>query len=766
MVFSSETVSNQFAARKISPAAPPMFAAPRRPAGRFLVFRAFCVSAALVALVLPTAHAGEPQRVHFTNDIVPVFTKLGCNSGACHGKADGQNGFKLSLFGFEPAEDYEAIVNEARGRRLFLQAPAQSLLLRKPTGAMPHGGGKRLDPGSPYYALLVRWIEQGARKEQPTGRAVTGIEVVPGERLLARGGGQQLQVLARHADGTTTDVTGLAQFETNQPDLAGVSPTGLVTVKQRPGSAAIMARYQTHVGVFRGTVSLGSPSAAPPASEHWIDKLVFARLRELGLPASDVCDDSTFLRRVTIDIGGRLPTREEAKAFFADRATDKRARLIERLLDSQDYADYVATKWSAILRNRRRGASDDPAPTAAFRKWIRDSLAANKPYDQFVLEVLTVTGEEVANPPVVWYRELKDPAAAMEDAAQVFLGQRLGCAKCHHHPMEKWSQQDYWGFAAFFTAVDVKDAKPAKKAKDGTMTPAEPTRVMLKGGGATARNPRTKKIIPPTALEAGPLLLNAGDDPRAKLAEWMTDAKNPFFAKALVNRYWKHFFGHGLVDPEDDLRVTNPPANPELLDALARSFVESKYDLKQLVRAICTSKTYQLSAVPNGANAGDRQNHARFLARRLDAEVLLDAIDVVTLSPSKFKTAPAGLRAVQLPDNLSESYFLSAFGRPDAASACECERNNGATLAQAVHMLNSAEIQAKVAGPRAKALAEDSRPHAERIAELYLTALSRPPSKEEIATLVSFIEAKGGTQAAYEDVIWALINGREFLFNH
>ncbi|HTK73989.1 MAG TPA: DUF1549 and DUF1553 domain-containing protein, partial [Gemmataceae bacterium] len=483
-------------------------------------------------------------------------------------------------------------------------------------------------------------------------------------------------------------------------------------------------------------------------------------------PASDVCDDTTFLRRVTLDIGGRLPTREDAEAFLADRSGDKRERLIDRLLASTDYADYFATKWSAILRNRRRGPTDDPAPTAAFRKWIRDSLAANKPYDRFVREVLTVTGEEVANPPVVWYRELKDPAAAMEDAAQVFLGQRLGCAKCHHHPMEKWSQQDYWGFAAFFTSVDVKDAKPAKKAKDGTMTPAEPTRVMLKSGGATVKNPRTKKAVPPTALDAGPLALGADDDPRAKFADWMADAKNPFFAKALVNRYWKHFFGHGLVDPEDDLRVTNPPSNPELLDALARSFVESKYDLKRLIRDICTSRTYQLSAVPNGANAGDRQNHSRFLARRLDAEVLLDAIDAVTLSPSKFKTAPAGLRAVQLPDNLAESYFLSAFGRPDAASACECERNNGATLAQAVHMLNSAEMQEKLAGPRAKVLAEDSRPHAERIADLYLTALARRPSKAETDALVSFVTSKGGTQTAYADVIWVVINGREFLFNH
>jgi len=735
------------------------------------VFRPFRLVPVLLLLASSVAAAGEPERadasarVHFANEIVPVFTKLGCNSGACHGKADGQNGFKLSLFGFEPGEDYEALVNEARGRRLFLEAPGQSLLLRKPTATMQHGGGKRLDAGSPYYGLLLRWIEQGAQNELSPGRGVTGIDVVPDDRRLARGSSQQLQVIARHADGTTTDVTGLAQFESNQPELATVSPAGLVTVKHMAGSAAIMARYQTHVGVFRATVALGSP-IVPPASDHWIDKLVFARLRELGLPTSDVCDDSTFLRRVTIDIGGRLPMREEAEAFLADCAADKRERLIDRLLASEDYADCFATKWSAILRNRRRGAGDDPAPTAAFRNWIRDSLSANKPYDQFVREVLTVTGEEIANPPVVWYRELKDPASAMEDAAQVFLGQRLGCAKCHHHPMEKWGQQDYWGFAAFFAAVDVKDAKPAKKAKDGTMTSAEPTRVVLKDSGTTVKNPRTRKAVRPTALDAGPLALSAGDDVRAKLAEWMTDAKNPFFARALVNRYWKHFFGHGLVDPEDDLRVTNPPSNPALLDSLAKSFVESKYDLKQLVRAICTSKTYQLSAVPNGANAGDRQNHSRFLPRRLDAEVLLDAIDVVTLSPSKFKTAPAGLRAVQLPDNLSESYFLSAFGRPDAASACECERNNGATLAQAVHMLNSEELQAKLAGQRAKTLAEDKRPHAERIAELYLTALSRRPTTDETAALVSFVESKGGQQAAYEDVIWALINGREFVFNH
>ncbi len=703
--------------------------------------------------------------VHFVNQVVPIFTKFGCNAGGCHGKADGQNGFKLSLLGFEPQDDFEYVVKEARGRRVFANSPEYSLLLRKATGQIAHGGGKKLEPDSPFYTILRRWVEQGAPQGKANEGEVTRIEVFPKEGLLDRKGSQQIVVIAHHSDGSTTDVTRMTQFESNNPDLGSVDGNGLVNAKEIPGSAAVMVRYQSNVDVFRATVPLGVPVTDLPKPASYIDELVFKRFKDLGLPPSPICDDSTYIRRVMIDIAGRLPTPAETSAFLNDKSADKRENLVDKLLESPDYAEYFANKWSAILRNRRKAVNDDLRPTQAFHDWIRDAIKENKPYDQFVRGILTVSGEEVKDPPVVWFRELKEPTAQMEDTAQLFLGQRLGCAKCHHHPFEKWSQHDYWSMAAFFTKVDVKDSKPAKKSKD-KMDPAVPASVSMKSGSTEVKNPRTNKMVKPAGLDAPTIDFAKDEDPRGKLADWMTDAKNPFFAKSLVNRYWKHFLGRGLIDPEDDMRVTNPASNPDLLDALAKNFIESKYDLKKLVRAVCTSKTYQFSAVPNEFNADDRQNFSRFLPKRLNAEVLLDAIDDVTASKTNFKGV-TGLRAVQLPDNLFDSYFLSVFGRPDSASACECERNSDASLAQALHMFNSQEILAKVAGKRASDLAKDKRSHEERLTDLYLVAFSRKPTKEELENLTAYITKKTGKeQTAYEDIVWALINTKEFLFNH
>ncbi len=705
--------------------------------------------------------------VHFTNQVVPIFTKFGCNAGGCHGKADGQNGFKLSLLGFEPQEDHEYIVKEAKGRRVFFAAPENSLLVKKAIGAVPHGGGKKLDKSSPFYQVLVRWIEQGAPFDKSSEGAVTKIEVFPKDRVLEKEAGQQLLVIAHHADGGKIDVTRMAHFESNSADISEVSTTGYVTTKKVPGTSAVMVRYQSFVDVFRGTVPMGAPVENLPKSDHPFDKLVFNRLKELGLPPSELADDSTFLRRITIDIAGRLPTKTETEEFLKDTSADKREKLIDRLLASPEYGDYFAMKWGAILRNRRKNPNDDIKPTAAFREWIKKAITENKPYDQFVRDLLTVTGEEIKDPPVVWYRELKDQTTAMEDVAQLFLGQRLGCAKCHHHPMEKWSQHDYWSFAAFFSKWEVKEAKPAKKNKDNTMTPAEPTTLVLKNGKVETKNPRTNKVVMPAGLGEVPMSGVIDGDLRTHLADWMTNPKNPYFAKSLVNRYWKHFMGRGLVDPEDDLRITNPATNPELLDALAKSFIESKYDLKKLVRDIATTKTYQLSALPNKYNADDTQNYSRFLPKRLPAEVLLDAVDDVTLSKSKFGKGVQGTpRAVQLPDNVVDSYFLSVFGRPDSSSACECERAGGASLAQALHMYNSTEIQTKVAGPRIVEMAKSKLTPAQRIEEIYLIALSRKPTTEETETLVKYLEKKGGNQAAYEDVLWVILNTKEFMFNH
>ncbi|MBX7167728.1 MAG: DUF1553 domain-containing protein [Pirellulales bacterium] len=702
-------------------------------------------------------HFADQLPINFPNQVVPVFTKFGCNSGGCHGKASGQNGFKLSLLGFEPSEDFEYLVKEARGRRLFPAAPDRSLLLVKAINAVPHGGGMRLPADSHEYRLLKRWIAQGMPYGSDSDPKVARIEVFPARRQMDRQGGQQLCVIAHYTDGSTEDVTRMAQFDPNDPEMADVSATGLVHTHDLSGDVAVMARYQGQVSVFRATVPLGIVVAETPVAANFIDELVFAKLRELGVPPSPLADDATFLRRVTIDLAGRLPTPAETQAFATESDPEKRTKWIEQLLASGDYADYFANKWAAVLRNKRRDAAGMHG-TYAFHDWIRESLYFNKPYDQIVREVLTASGEIAANPPVAWYREVKDANQQVEDCAQLFLGLRIQCARCHHHPFEKWSQRDYYGFQAFFSTI-------ARKPGD---YPGE-ERVFARRAKAVAKHPKTGETLEPTGLGAAPLDVSPDRDPRQALVDWMADPANPFFAPALVNRYWKHFFDRGLVDPEDDMRVTNPASNPELLNALARHFIDSKFDLKDLVRLICNSRTYQLSSEPNEYNLSDKQNFSRYYPKRLTAEVLLDAINQATLSSTEFDGQPAGTRAVQLPDQGSNTYFLTVFGRPQSDTACECERSQEANLAQCLHLLNSPEIQGKLTngkGRAAQLAADQARPAAEKIRELYLWVYSRPPADEELQVALAHLEKNQGSQAAYEDVLWALINTKEFLFNH
>ncbi|MGF1582936.1 MAG: DUF1549 domain-containing protein [Gemmataceae bacterium] len=713
----------------------------------------------------------EDLPINFANEVVPIFTRYGCNSGGCHGKSGGQNGFSLSLLGFEPQEDFDFLVKEGRGRRILPSIPTYSLLLRKASGQMAHGGGGRIKVDSAAYRVLRRWIEQGTPYGDKDDPVVSRIEVTPASRVLAPNSSQQLVVVAHYSDGSTKDVTSLAQFESNATDLAHVSESGVVTTSELPGVVAVMARFQIHVGVFRATIPLDAPMESMPVENNFIDRLVFKQLKSLGLPPSEGCKDSTFLRRVTIDIAGRLPTFEETKKFLADESKDKRAKLVDRLLATEDYADYFANKWSAVLRNKRENSKEDTKPTFAFHRWIRESLAKNKPYDHFVREILTATGKEVQTPPVTWYREVRGPSAQLEDVSQLFMGQRIGCAKCHHHPLEKWSQDDYYGFAAFFSQVKYKDPPRPKRTKKNRKKKGKVAKPLLEilhqPGIAKAKNPRSGDFVYPTGLGGKTMKLPANVDPRTKLADWLTSPKNPYFARVLVNRYWKHFMGRGLVEPEDDMRVTNPPTNPELLDALEQHFIASKYDLKNLIKTICNSRVYQLSGISNKFNKTDHQNFSRFYARRLHAEVLLDAIDQVTDTRTRFTGTPQGTRAVQLPDNAFDSYFLSVFGRPSASSACECERTSSLNLAQLLHLLNSSDILKKVAGTRAQKISRDRRSHEEKLRELYLVALSRKPSQAELGVLTSYIEQRQrNTKAAYEDVIWSLINSPEFLFNH
>ncbi len=707
---------------------------------------------------------GARRPIHFANQVVPIFTKFGCNAGGCHGKSGGQNGFRLSLLGFDPALDYETIVHEGRGRRLFPAAPDRSLLLRKAAAQVPHGGGRKLEAGSHEYQLIERWIAQG----MPTGAAdaptVARIEVAPTERVLGPKATQQLRVTAIYTDGRAEDVTRWAQYESNETEVATVATGGRVETRDGAGMAAVMARYQGQVAVFRATVPLRTGAGSVDfAAANFIDDLAKKPWEALGLAPSADCDDAEFIRRASLDILGTLPTADETRVFVADTAptAEKRARLVDRLLERPEYASYFATKWADVLRNKREGNPQNQRGTYRFHDWIREQLSKNVPYDQFVRGVLAASGTPESAPAVMWYRKLRTPDAFVDDTAQVFLGMRLQCAKCHHHPFEVWSQDDYYGFAAFFARVGRKPSLASQR--DGLTE-----EVIFASRTGSVPHPKTGQPMKPKGLASPALDVAPADDPRQKLVDWMVDPANPFFARAIVNRYWAHFFSRGLVEPLDDLRVTNPPTNPELLDALARDFAEGGFDLKRLVRTICTSRLYGLSSVPNETNAKDRQSFARYYPKRMGAEVLLDAIAGLTGVPTNFDGLPTGTRAIELPDESVGSTFLDTFGRPKRDTACSCERVTDASLSQSLMLLNSNDVQAKLQSGegRAEALAKDPRPDEAKVEELFWSAFGRAPQSGELAAATGHIANRGDQKkSAYEDILWALLNAKEFQFN-
>lgn len=712
----------------------------------------------------------------FVNEVVPILTKQGCNGGTCHGKATGQNGFKLSLFGFEPDEDYEHLVLEQRGRRVVPSAPEESLLLTKGAGTTPHGGGRRLEPGTPPYDTLKKWIAQGMPEDfsEASRPRLESITVSPATRLMKAGETVKVAVHARFSNGQTREVTHLASLEPNVKGLAQVDEhTGSVTMGTVSGSVAVMARYQDKVSVFRATLPLGVPVKELPPEKNFIDKAIFARLREVGVPPSSLCNDSTFVRRSTLALAGRLPTAAEARQFLEDTSADKRAAWIDSLLESSDYADTFANYWNSLLRNRRGDLPNTRDLSHiygnfAFHGWLREALYKNKPYDQIVREILTATGRAIDSPPVTWYRQINTQIAQTEDTAQLFLGVRIQCAQCHHHPFEQWSQRDYYALGAFFSQVN-RTVDPTRMAEFV---------ISLNRVPPTANHKKTNEKVLPAGLGSPPPPIEPDDDARESLVNWMVEAGNPFFAKALVNRYWKILFNRGLIDPEDDIRDTNPPSHPELLEELAAEFVRSKFDLKHLLRTMANSSTFQLDSAPNPHNAGDSQYFSRFYARRLPAEVLQDAISALTGIPDNWANQPAATRAIQLPDNsYNNAGILREFGRPDGSTACTCERQTNASLGQSLLLATSEQIQSKLANNAglARRLAADSkRSTDEKLEELYLRAVSRKPSAEEVRVATAHLD-KAASHAvepaeklklAWEDVFWAVINGGEFLVNH
>jgi Protein of unknown function (DUF1549)/Protein of unknown function (DUF1553) len=725
-----------------------------------------------VTVAVTTQAIGENLPINFGNHIVPIFTKLGCNGGGCHGKSGGQNGFGLSLLGFVPEFDYQALVKEDRGRRLLLSAPDFSLLLQKATGTMAHAGGKRLEVGSDEYNLIRRWIAGGAAFGSPNDPKVTKISVYPDQRIISRKNRQQFAVLAHYSDGQVIDVTGRAQFESNDTDIAIVDGAGLVRSLDASGEAAIMARYQGQVAVFRAMVPLGMKIPKYEFEPRTVvDRFTNKKWQELGIVPSDPATDEQFMRRVSLDITGTMPSAEKVKAFLADNDPNKRDKLIDALLETPEYAYFFANRWADILRVKRGNQNNQGRAfgTFAFHGWIRDSIARDQPYDQFVREILTALGDETKAPTTMWYRDLQKPEQFVDDTCQLFLGVRMACAQCHHHPYEKWSQDDYFGMAAFFAQIGRKALPMPGLNPQGQQNIKQ---VIFNKPNGNVINTRTQKPATMKVLDGPALTLTPGDDPRPHLVDWMVAADNPFFARAMANRYWAHFFGKGIVDPLDDMRVTNPPSNPELLDALAQDLIDAKFSLKHLIRTITRSRTYQLSALPNDFNMHDKKSFARFYPRRLSAEVLFDAVSQTTGSPAVFAGLPkdkfAPNRAIMLPDEAFGSYFLDVFGRPQRISACECERVTEANMAQSLHLLNSQEIQSKLTrvGGKAEQLAKDKRDDNDKIDELFLGALGRYPTETQRDLALADIERNAKNKRnAYENIIWALINTKEFILN-
>jgi hypothetical protein len=577
-------------------------------------------------------------------------------------------------------------------------------------------------------------------------------------------------VYAHYSDGSVEDITRRAQYESNDTDIATVSEAGLVSTQSLTGQAGVMARFNGNVTVFRATVPRAGEAVKFDFPEKTaVDRFTAKKWRELNIAPSGLCTDEQFIRRAYLDLTGTLPDAKDIIAFAADKDAAKRDKLIDRLLDTPEYAYYFANKWADILRVKRRNQPNRAYGTFAFHTWIREAVAADKPYDEFVRDILCAIGDETKSPPTVWYKEVKTPENFVDDVSQVFLGQRLACANCHHHPYEKWSQDDYWGVAAFFARVGTKAVPTPGVANNNQQNQKQ---VLFVRSTGSVQNKRSGQTAPMKPLDADPVTAGGGEDPRQMFADWMTGPKNPFFARTVANRYWAHFFGRGIVDPLDDMRVTNPPSNPELLDALAQNLVENKYSLKALIKTICKSRTYQLAAEPNEFNKGDKQSFARYYPKRLQAEVLYDAVAKLTDSPSTFPGLPtdkfAPNRAIMLPDESFQSYFLDVTGRPQRISACECERVNEASLAMTLHLLNSQEVQDKIAraGGRADQLAKDKRSDEEKVTELFLLATGSKPSAEKLKLALEHIaKNEKNKKLAYENIVWALLNTKSFLFN-
>ncbi|HEX5103677.1 MAG TPA: DUF1549 and DUF1553 domain-containing protein [Pirellulaceae bacterium] len=707
------------------------------------------------ATELGQAEDAGQQPVSFRRDVIPALTKAGCNAGACHGSFQGRGGFRLSLLGFDPEADYETIAVDSRGRRVLPTSPASSLLLLKATGAVPHGGGVRLTADQPAYAILHDYIAAGLPAPSADEPRIAGLDVSPLDAVLQPGESTHLQVTARWSDGSTRDVTEWALFDARDATATEVTREGQLT-SLRPGKASASVRYLGQVASVAITTPFGPPPPIEFMPANYIDELVLVEWQRMGVRPTALCSDGEFLRRAHLDLIGTLPTADEVRTFLASTDPDKRKKLIDALLERPEYGDYWSLKWGDLLRVHRRYVGEKGL--GSFGGWLRQSIRENKPLDQLAKELLTAQGNLFSNGPVAYFLVDTKPEELAETTAQLFLGVRLQCARCHHHPMEVWGQDDYYGLAAFFTRLEVREN--GDKGRFGGMHIVRPV----------AKAMKDLQVASPPRLfgQTTPLDPAATPDVRQQLAEWLTAKDNPFFARNFANRYWAYLLGRGLVQPIDDMRATNPASNPALLDALSKDFAEHGYDAKHLLRTIANSRVYQLATDLAPEIDKDGALFTHHVPRRMPAEVLLDAINQVTGHVETFPGQPPGTRAISLPDPAVDSDFLTMFGRPLRNNPCECARESSPDLLQALHLINNQELQSKIAGDKGRlaGLIAGQKTDDQMIEELYLSTYARLPTAGESAAIRELAADVTSRKEMFEDLLWTLLNSPEFTFNH
>lgn len=701
---------------------------------------------------------GAEKPIDFTNDIQPILTKLGCNQGACHGAQHGKGGLTLSLRGFDYKADYYELVKSAEGRRVLLSDPTLSLLVSKPTLEVPHKGGKRLEVGSWAYDTLIKWMEQGAPGPSDKDKQIKQLVITPEETILTPGEEAFVEARVIYDDGSEEFLNHKASFDSTSEGVASVTQDGLITANGK-GEAGIMVRFRGQVAISRIVVPYGEPEGLDSFTQNnFIDELWVQKWRKIGLSPSGTCSDAEFFRRIHLDTIGTLPNPEEVKAFLADKDPEKRKKAIDAVLDRPEYVDFWAYKWGDLLRNNRNTLQEKGM--WSFHNWIRASFRDNKPMDEFVSELITAVGSPYQNGPANFYKVGNNPTDWAENATQVFLGVRLQCARCHHHPFENYSQADFYGMVAFFSRVGTKNSQEFGIFGRDT--------VIYTRDSGDVRHPRTGELMKPTPLGGEPI-----DDPldrRRGLAKWLSDKNNLALAVNLVNRYWGYYMGRGLVDPIDDIRSTNPASCPEVLDALAKDLVAHDYDIKHLLRTIMQSNVYQLSSIahPESEIDSDNKYFTHYTVKRMTAEQLLDAIDFACGTQEKFNQLPAGYRAISLPDSNVGSKFLDAFGRPKREMACECERSDMPNMTQALQLMTGNLLNRKVFdnNGRVAQLIKAKAAIPDAISELYFHTVNRPPRQEEIDKAVALINEAPTPKEGLEDLLWTLLNTREFQFNH